>query len=160
MTKHRLILNIYCALGLFVLSRSLAAQQAEPAEVLAQCATTAQTSPRLKVSRTHKYWDHDNLVLFAGITAARALDFTSTQHFRERGVNEILLTNGIVDNKPLFAGIEAVGAAASIGLSYWLHHAGHHRAERWVSVIHIGVATFGDIRNYGLKKSGAAGMVP
>lgn len=79
------------------------------------------------------------------------MDFTSTQHFRKRDVNEALLTNGIVDNKPLFAGIETVGTVASIGIAYWLHRTGHHRAERWVSIVHIGVATFGDIRNYGLS---------
>lgn len=90
-------------------------------------------------------------MFFAGVGVGRALDFTSTQHFRRRGVDEVLLTNGIVDNKPLFAGIEALATAASVGVSYWLHHSGRHRLERWVSVVHIGVATFGDIRNYGLS---------
>jgi len=89
----------------------------------------------------------------------RALDFTATQHFRKRDVNEVLLTDSIVDNKPLFAGIEAAGTAASIGISYWLHRTGHHRAERWVSIVHIGVATFGDIRNYGLSNPQIVGTL-
>ncbi len=91
--------------------------------------------------------------LFAGIAAARVLDFTSTEHFRARGVNEALLSNAIVDNKPAFAAIEAAGTAASFAVSYLLHRKGHHRAERWVSIIHIGVGAFGDIRNYTLGSS-------
>jgi hypothetical protein len=153
MIRHRFNPGVYFVLGFLAVARSLPAQQAEPAEVHAQGGTTTHSTPRVTAGAAHKFWDQENVALFAGVIVARALDYTSTQHFRERGVNEILLTNSIVDNKPLFAGIEAAGAAASIGLSYWLHHTGHHRAERWVSVVHIGVATFGDIRNYGLKRS-------
>src|SRR5271169_3456589 len=152
MMRHRFNPGVCLALGFLVAACSLSAQQAEPVGVHAANGTIAQTTPRVTASGAHKFWDQENVALFAGVTVARAVDFTSTQHFRERGVNEILLTNGMVDNKPLFAGVEAAGVAASIGLSYWLHHTGHHRAERWVSVVHIGVATFGDIRNYGLKK--------
>ena len=101
----------------------------------------------------HRFWDKTNLMLFAGVAAVRTLDFTSTQHFRSRGHNEVLLSNDIVDNKPLFAGIEVAGAALSIGLSYWLHRTGHHKLERWVSVVHIGAAGFGDIHNYTLSRT-------
>lgn len=101
----------------------------------------------------HRFWDRTNLELFAGVAAVRALDYASTRHFRTRGVNEALLSNSIVDNKPAFAAIEAAGVAASIGISYWLHRTGHHRLERWVSIIHIGVAGFGDARNFTLGKS-------
>jgi len=118
-----------------------------------------QTSPVQTVKGPHKFWDAENLGLFVGVAVTRALDFTSTQHFRERGHNEILLSNQIVDNKPLFAGIEAAGTAASIGLAYWLHHTGHHRAERWVSLVHIGVGATGDIHNYGLSRPQLTGTV-
>jgi hypothetical protein len=77
-------------------------------------------------------------------------DYTSTRHFRSRGFHEALLTDRIVDNKPLFISIEAAGTAASIGLSYVFHRTNHHKLERWVSVVHIGVATVGTIRNYRL----------
>ncbi|MCL5006207.1 MAG: hypothetical protein M1404_06700 [Acidobacteria bacterium] len=99
---------------------------------------------------THRFFDRTNLMLFAGVAAVRALDFTSTEHFRHNGHNEVLLTNSIVDNKPLFAGIEVAGAAASIGLSYLLHRTGHHKLERWVSLVHIGAGAVGDIHNYTL----------
>jgi hypothetical protein len=123
---------------------------------------TAQAQPRRspKTIERHKFWDAENVGLFAGVAVTRALDFTSTQHFRQRGLNEILLTNRIADNKTLFAGIEAAGTAASIGIAYWLHHMGHHRAERWVSIVHIGGGAFGDIRNYGLSNPQLTGTIP
>jgi hypothetical protein len=99
---------------------------------------------------SHAFWDKSNVLLFSGVAASRALDFASTQHFRARGNNEILLTNDIVDNKPLFTGIELAGVALSIGVSAWLHHHDHHKLERWVSIVHIGVTTFGAVRNYRL----------
>jgi hypothetical protein len=99
----------------------------------------------------HRFWDRENIWLFAGVGAARALDYTSTLNMRRRGRQEILLSNSVVDNHPLFAGIEALGTAASIGVSYWLHRTDHHRLERWVSIVHIGLASGGAVRNYALK---------
>ena len=120
-----------------------------------QESTAASTSGQLNTSwlaSPHRFWDRTNLALFAGVGAVRALDDTSTGHLRALGRDEILLTNRIVDNKPLFVGIEAVGTALSIGVSYWFHRTGHHTLERWTSIVHIGVGTFGDIRNYSLKR--------
>jgi hypothetical protein len=99
----------------------------------------------------HRFWDRENDWLFAGVSAGRALDYASTLNLRRRGINEALLNNAIVDNHPLFAGIEVAGTAASIGASYIFHRTGHHRLERWTSLIHFGVATGGAIRNYALK---------
>ena len=110
----------------------------------------AQTHTRQPRKETHRFFDRTNLTLFAGVAAVRALDYTSTRHLRSLGDNEVLLTNSVVDNKPLFAGIEVAGTALSIGLSYWLHRTGHHKLERWVSVVHIGVGAVGDIHNYSL----------
>ncbi len=106
---------------------------------------------RLPTLVAHRFWDRENDVLFAGMFTSRMLDFASTIHNRNRGLDEGLLNNRIVDNHPLFFGIEVGTAAASIGVSYMFHRTGHHRLERWVSVVHIGVATTGAVRNYALK---------
>ena len=103
------------------------------------------------VPYVHSFWDRENDWLFAGVAAGRALDYASTLNLRRRGINEVFLTNSIVDNHPLFASIEAAATGASIGVSYIFHATGHHRLERWTSVIHFGVATGGAIRNYALK---------
>jgi hypothetical protein len=99
----------------------------------------------------HSFWDRENDWLFAGVAAGRAFDYASTLNLRRRGINEVFLTNSIVDNHPLFASIEAAATGASIGVSYIFHATGHHRLERWTSIIHFGVATGGAIRNYALK---------
>ena len=112
---------------------------------------TRNTSGKERTSETHRFLDRENALLFAGVGAARFLDYSSTLNLRRRGRDEILLTNWAVDHHPLFAGIEAAGTAASIGASYLLHRTGHHRLERWFSAVHIGVATGGAIRNYCLK---------
>ena len=99
----------------------------------------------------HHFWDLENDLLFAGVAAGRGLDYASTLNLRRRGIDEIFLTNSIVDNHPLFAGIEAAATAASIGVSYLFHRTGHHRLERWTSAVHFGVAVGGAARNYALK---------
>lgn len=99
----------------------------------------------------HRFWDRTNGLWFAGVGVSRGLDYASTLNIRRRGINENFLTNSIVDNHPLFAGIEAAATGASIGVSYLFHRTGHHRLERWTSIVHFGVATAGAVRNYALK---------
>jgi hypothetical protein len=111
-----------------------------------------QANPRATSSRDeHRFWDKTNDWLFAGVAASRTLDYFSTLNMRRRGRQEILLTNDAVDNHAAFAVIEAAGTGASIGASYLFHRYGHHKLERWVSVVHIGLATTGSVRNYCLK---------
>jgi hypothetical protein len=99
----------------------------------------------------HRFWDRTNGLWFAGVGASRGLDYASTLNIRRRGINEDFLNNSIVDNHPLFAGIEAAATGASIGVSYLFHRTGHHRLERWTSIVHFAVATAGAARNYALK---------
>jgi len=99
----------------------------------------------------HRFWDTANDWLFAGVAASRTLDYFSTLNMRRRGRQEILLSNDAVDNHAAFAAIEAAGTGVSIGASYLLHRSGHHKLERWVSIVHIGTATTGAVRNYCLQ---------
>jgi hypothetical protein len=99
----------------------------------------------------HRFWDKTNDWLFAGVAGSRTLDYFSTLNMRRRGRQEILLSNDAVDNHAAFAAIEAAGTGVSIGASYLLHRSGHHKLERWVSVVHLGTATSGAVRNYCLQ---------
>jgi hypothetical protein len=99
----------------------------------------------------HRFWDRKNILLFSLVGASRALDYSSTLNMRRRGLQEVFLTNEIVDNHPAFAAIEAGATAISIGTSYLFHRSHHHRLERWTSVVHASLATSGAIRNYSLK---------
>lgn len=117
----------------------------------AQTSSSPASTPAQPSAR-HRFFDAENDWLFVGVAASRALDYTSTRSFRSRGFHEALLTDRIVDNKPLFISIEAAGTAASIGFSYIFHRTNHHKLERWVSVVHIGVSTVGTVRNYRLGR--------
>jgi len=142
-------------LGVFLLASTTEAQEDSAAAALGRGGQQPSVSSQA-VRGTHPFWDKENVLLFAGVGAGRALDYASTRHFRDRGVNEWLLSNSVVDNKPLFTGIEAAGVAASIGASYLFHRTGHHKLERWVSIVHIGVAVGGSVRNYTMKASSPA----
>ncbi len=119
-----------------------------PAPSASAPAAKNQTMP---LRQEHRFWDKKNAWLFAGVGAARALDYSSTLNMRRRGDHEILLTNDLVDNHAAFAVVEAAGTAVSIGASYLFHRSGHHKLERWASIVHIGAATSGAVRNYCLK---------
>ena len=98
--------------------------------------STTSRTVTLPERPVHRFWDRENDWLFAGVGAGRALDYASTLNLRHRGIDEAFLTNSIVDNHPLFAGIEVAATAASVGVSYIFHRTGHHRLERWTSAIH------------------------
>lgn len=111
----------------------------------------APAAVTLKKPDEHKFWDSTNAWLFAGTGASRTLDYFSTLNMRRRGRQEILLTNDAVDNHAAFAAIEAAGTGVSIGAAYVFHRTGHHKLERWTSIVHISAATTGAVRNYCLK---------
>jgi hypothetical protein len=109
-------------------------------------------TPSAPRPKAHRFWDTTNTVLLAGVAGSRAFDYASTRHFRRRGVHEALLNDRIVDDKPLFITIEAAGTALQIGACAWLHSTGHHKLERWISVVHIGITSYGAAKNYTLGR--------
>jgi hypothetical protein len=153
--KLPIVLAVF--VGVLILATSIRAQ--EPgASSQPGIETRLPAAPAAERSRSqqhpddaHRFWDKTNDWLFAGVAASRALDYSSTLNMRRRGRQEILLSNDAVDNHAAFAAIEAAGTGVSIGASYLFHRYGHHKLERWVSVVHIGLATTGSVRNYCLK---------
>lgn len=141
-------------------ANSLYGQQTGP---LALTDTTAaqgvsNSTPKLDIrSGEHHFWDRENNLLFTGVAASRTLDYFSTLNMRRRGRQEIFLTNDAVDNHAGFAFIEAGATGVSIGASYLFHRYGHHKLERWTSIVHIGLASTGAVRNYCLKTAHPAG---
>src|ERR1022692_484920 len=108
--------------------------------------TTAPTAPP-----PHAFWDRTNVALFSGIAVTRGMDYASTRNFQARGRQEILLPDDVINNSAGFASLEAAATMTSVGISYLLHRTGHHKLERWLSIGHIGVTAFGDVRNYALE---------
>ena len=99
----------------------------------------------------HAFWDRENRWLFAGVAFSRGMDYASTRNMQARGRKEILLAPEVVNNSTAFASLEAAGTLTSVGISYVFHRTGHHKLERWMSIGHIGVTSFGLVRNYCLK---------
>ena len=130
------------------------AQEPSPAKE-APSAAAEPAVPRQQIAtlpkRGHRFWDKKNAWLFAGVGASRTLDYFSTLNLRRRGDQEILVTNDLVDNHAAFAVVEAAGTGVSIAASYLFHRYGHHKLERWTSIVHIALATSGAVRNYSLK---------
>jgi hypothetical protein len=123
------------------------------AQTTSQSQSTAPQPNLTPASGAHKFFNAANIGLFSGVAAIRTLDYTSTRYFRRRGLDEALLNNRIVDNKPLFVSIEIAGTVASIGISYLFHATGRHKLEKLMSIGHIGIGAFGAIRNYHLAWS-------
>lgn len=141
--------------GVLVLMPPLGAQEISEAQQPTRVPSQHEQAVQSAGERPHSFWDATNVALFVGVGGVRALDYASTRHFRNRGVDEWLLTNAIVDNKPLFAGLEVGGTLASVGVAYLLHRSGHHKLERWISIIHIGAGIAGSAHNYSLERTPA-----
>jgi hypothetical protein len=126
-------------------------QSRAQADAVGRQAGQPQSSKSATLPTAHHFWDRENDLLFAGVAASRTLDYFSTLNMRRRGRQEIFLTNDAVDNHAGFAFIEVGATGVSIGASYLFHRYGHHKLERWTSIVHIGLATTGAVRNYSLK---------
>jgi hypothetical protein len=111
----------------------------------------SRNQEKAAVEKRHRFWDRENDWLFAGVGVSRTLDYFSTLNMRRRGRQEIFLTNDAVDNHAAFAAIEASTTGVSIGAAYLFHRYGHHKLERWTSIVHLGLTTTGSVRNYCLK---------
>jgi hypothetical protein len=135
-----------------------AAKQEPPSARVAQQAPAIGKPQKNDALQPHRFWDKQNGWLFAGVGAARTLDYFSTLNMRRRGRQEIFLTNDVVDNHAAFATIEAATTGVSIGASYLFHRYRHHKLERWTSFVHIGLATSGAVRNYCLKTAHPAAV--
>ncbi len=107
--------------------------------------------PKVQAPERHAFWDKENILLFSGVAILRGLDYASTRNMLARGREEILIPDDVVDNSAGFAGLEAAATMTSVGVSYIFHRTGHHKLERWVSMVHIGATAVGVARNYALK---------
>ena len=137
----------YLIVALLLLALPASAQNSS----VAQKPPEPPTAPTPARAPEHPFWDRTNILLFSGVAASRALDYTSTRHFQARGDNEVLIPDDVVNNSPGFAALEAAGTATSVGISYLFHRTGHHKLERWMSIGHIGVTAVGVGWNYSLN---------
>lgn len=89
----------------------------------------------------HHFWDAQNIVLFVAVAASSGADFAVTRSNLQSGGKELnpvvrlfgRSTPGLAVN---FCG-ETIGV---VGISYFFHKSGHHKLERMVSTVNIGIS--------------------
>jgi hypothetical protein len=118
------------------------------APIVAIAPATRVAPPALAGADRHPFLDKANLAIFASVAAGRTMDLFSTWQFRRHGLHEAQLTDGFVDNKPLFATYSASLVAGQISASYMFHRMGWHKVERISAIIHTGVVTEAVVHNY------------
>ena len=97
----------------------------------------------------HKFWDTQNRVLFITAAALNGADFAVTRANLQSGGRELNpLVRGFGRSTPGLAANFVGQTAGVIGLTYFFHKTGHHKLERFVSVVNIG-ASVGAV-SYGL----------
>src|SRR5262249_5950479 len=96
-------------LAFLLASHTVVPPEAAATEPARAAASTAQPfpPPQGNAASPHRFLDKENRWLFAGVGAARTLDYFSTLNMRRRGRQEILLSNDVVDDHAAFASIEA-----------------------------------------------------
>jgi hypothetical protein len=144
--RHHIAGCLWLAVGLV----GVATAQSENLSSGTQLSSSVQPLPTTASHMDHTFWDKENVFLFTGVGLFRALDYTSTKNMLARGREEILIPDDVVNSPAGFPALEAAAVATSVGLSYVMHRTGHHKLERWVSIVHIGVTGFGAVRNYAL----------
>lgn len=118
----------------------LSPETIEPAPAIqpAPMAQSFQPAP-LPEASNHRFWDRENSILFVTSAAFSAADFVVTKDNLHAGGQELnpvtrVFTANTATLALNFAG-ETVGV---VGLSYFFHKTGHHKMERYITMLNIG----------------------
>lgn len=96
--------------------------------------------PDAPKSHAHKFFDKENVILFAGDITTRTLDAASTHHFLSNPCgcfHEVDLPNSIATHQATMYAYSLSVSAGLIGLSYIAHKTHHHKIERLIPVADI-----------------------
>jgi hypothetical protein len=86
----------------------------------------------------HKFWDHQNRVLFIAAAALNGADFAVTRTNLQSGGHELNPVVRVFGRSTPGLAVNFVGETAGvITLSYFFHKTGHHKLERAVSLVNI-----------------------
>ena len=91
-------------------------------------------------AESHKrFWDCDNTLLFATNAAFSAADFVVTKDNLRSGGQEFNPVTRVFGTSSAGLAVNFAGETAGVvGLSYMFHKTGHHKLERYVSMLNIG----------------------
>jgi hypothetical protein len=100
-------------------------------------ATPLQPTTFPEASR-HRFWDRENSILFAANAAFSAADFVVTRDNLRGGGQELNPVTRLFSGSTAGLATNFAGETAGVlGLSYFFHKTGHHKMERYVSMVNI-----------------------
>lgn len=86
----------------------------------------------------HKFWDRENKVLFFTAAALNGADFAITRSNLQGGGRELNPVVRIFGRSTAGLAVNFAGETAGVmSVSYFFHKTGHHKLERWVSIVNI-----------------------
>jgi hypothetical protein len=129
MKSNKRTITLLLAMGLYLIPPSaMAADPGAPAPVIVSAFAVVRQSPPV-----HKFLDASNALMFGTSAAMMAADIATT--------NRALQVPGSHEANPLSQSaasryaLKFAAFGAGMGISYMLHKAGHHKAERIVPLI-------------------------
>jgi hypothetical protein len=113
-------------------------QPAVPVALTPAPVATAVQPAKLLEAHNHRFWDRENSFLFATSLAFNTADFIVTRDNLRGGGRELNpVTRVFSGSTPALAVNFAGETAGVVALSYFFHKTGHHKLERFVSVVNI-----------------------
>jgi hypothetical protein len=89
----------------------------------------------------HRFWDKQNLTLFATTAALNTADFVVTRSILQHGGRELDPTARLFGRSTAGLAVNFAGETVRvIAISYFFHKTGHHKLERIASLINIGAS--------------------
>jgi hypothetical protein len=111
----------------------------QPALAHSMLVRPVQPAPLPEAPRHERFWDRENSVLFATSAAFSAADFVVTRDNLRGGGRELNPVTRVFSGSTAGLAVNFAGETAGvIGLSYMFHKTGHHKLERYVSMLNIG----------------------
>jgi hypothetical protein len=100
--------------------------------------TSAFVSLPQPMTSEHKFWDRQNKVLFFSAAALNGADFAITRSNLQSGGRELNPVVRIFGRSTAGLAVNFAGETAAVmSVSYFFHKTGHHKLERWVSLVNI-----------------------
>jgi hypothetical protein len=112
----------------------------QPAAVTPSPLVTPVQPTTLPEAPSHeRFWDRENTFLFATSAALSTADFVVTRDNLRGGGQELNPVTRVFSGSTAGLAANFAGETAGvIGISYMFHKTGHHKLERYVSMLNIG----------------------
>jgi hypothetical protein len=108
------------------------------------------SAPAPQEAERHKFWDTKNRVLFAAVATFAAADFVVTRSNLQSGGRELNPLVRPLSGSTAGLAVNFAGETAGvIALSYFFHKTGHHKMERFTSMVDASMSGFAV--SYGLS---------